>query len=101
MGSMHMFVPLLCFMSMLKFALRNVAADDGTHVMGTNTIGVITDNKSRNGKEEIVAIKMALEDFYQYSNQNFGLDLQIRNSHGDPLQAALAGLQSSVFFFFF
>ncbi|KAG4960756.1 hypothetical protein JHK87_037389 [Glycine soja] len=77
-------------MSMLKFALRNVAADDGTHVMGTNTIGVITDNKSRNGKEEIVAIKMALEDFYQYSNQNFGLDLQIRNSHGDPLQAALA-----------
>ena len=84
---MHKFVLLLCFVIMLKIALGNGAAD-GMHVKGI--IGVITDNNSRSGREEIVAIKMAVEDFYHYSNQRFGL--QIRYSQGDPLEAALAGL---------
>ncbi|RDY02385.1 hypothetical protein CR513_14159, partial [Mucuna pruriens] len=81
-GSMKRLVPLLCLVSML---LRNGI------VMGT--IGVITDKNSRKGKEEIVAIKMALEHFYQYTNQSFAL--HIANSHGDPLQAALAGQEPS------
>ncbi|KAG2372004.1 Glutamate receptor 2.8 Ligand-gated ion channel 2.8 Precursor [Vigna angularis] len=85
MGSLHVLVPLLCMMSS---ALGKASVDDGMHVKMKGTIGVITYNNSRNGKEEIVAVKMAMEDFYHYSNQSFGL--QIRDSHGDPLQAALA-----------
>ena len=89
--NMHKFIHLLCFVTILQIALGNGAAEegaDGMHVKGI--IGVITDNNSRSGREEIVAIKMALEHFYHYSNQRFGL--QIRNSQGDPLKAALAGL---------
>jgi len=87
MGSLHVLVLLLCLMST---ALGKTTVDDGMHVKMKGTIGVIADNNSRNGKEEIVAVKMAMEDFYHYSNQSFGL--QIRDSHADPLQAALAGL---------
>lgn len=95
---MHKFVPLLCFMTMLIFVFGNEADNyhegaAGMHVMGI--IGAIADNNSRNGKEEIVAIKMALEDFYHHSNQRFVLE--IRNSQRDPLQAALAGLYFSPF----
>ncbi|XP_027927943.1 glutamate receptor 2.8-like [Vigna unguiculata] len=85
MDSLQVLVPLLCLMST---ALGKTTVDDGMHVKMKGTIGVITDNNSRNGKEEIVAVKMAMEDFYHYSNQSFGL--QIRDSHADPLQAALA-----------
>lgn len=99
MGSMHMFVlDLLCFMTMLNFVSGNVPSDAGTHVKGT--IGVVTEKNSRKGKEEIVAIKMALDDFYHYSNQSFAI--QIRNSHGDSLQALLAGFYfSSLSSFYF
>ncbi|WVY99471.1 hypothetical protein V8G54_025541 [Vigna mungo] len=86
MGSLHMLVPLLCLMST---AFGKASVDDGMHAKKKGTIGLITDNNSRNGKEEIVAVKMAMEDFYHYSNQSF--DLQIRDSHADSLQAALAG----------
>ncbi|XP_017423557.2 glutamate receptor 2.8 [Vigna angularis] len=86
MGSLDVLVPLLCLMS--TTALGKTTVDDGMHVKIKGTIGVITDNNSRNGKEEIVAVKMAMQDFYHSSNQSF--DLQIRDSHGDPLQAALA-----------
>ncbi|XP_014500728.1 glutamate receptor 2.8-like [Vigna radiata var. radiata] len=78
-------VPLFCLMST---ALGKASVDDGMHAKMKGTIGLITDNNSRNGKEEIVAVKMAMEDFHHYSNQSF--DLQIRDSHADSLQAALA-----------
>lgn len=53
-------------------------------------IGAIIDNSSRIGKEERVAIEMAVEDFHATGNQR--LALHIRNSQReDPLQAALAG----------
>lgn len=101
-SNMHKFVHLLCFVTILlmKIALGNAAAgeggDDDMHVMGI--IGAIADNNSRIGKEEIVAIKIALEDFYHYTNQSFAL--QIRNSQGDPLQAALAGSYTYIFSLF-
>ncbi|XP_061348960.1 glutamate receptor 2.8-like [Gastrolobium bilobum] len=90
MESMLKFVPLICFMTMLKFVLGNAAAHpEGAGGMNfKGIIGAIADQNSRNGKEEIVAIEMALEDFYHYSNQRFVL--HIRNSQGDPLKAALA-----------
>ena len=92
METMHKFVPLLCLMTILKIVSGRGADHHegaaGMHVTGI--IGAIADNNSRSGKEEIVAIKMALDDFYHYSNQRFVLHIQ--NSQGDPLQAALAGL---------
>ncbi|PQP93856.1 glutamate receptor 2.8 [Prunus yedoensis var. nudiflora] len=51
-------------------------------------LGAIVDNSSRIGKEESVAMQIAVEDFLNTSNQR--LDLRIRNSQGDPLQAAIA-----------
>ncbi|KAL1350070.1 hypothetical protein AAHE18_07G200100 [Arachis hypogaea] len=85
MESMHKFVPLVCLiiiMSMVKIVL-------GTAIeVNKGIVGVVADYNDRSGKEEIVAIKMALEDFYHYTNQSFGL--HIRDSHGDPLKAALA-----------
>ncbi|KAJ1423134.1 Receptor, ligand binding region [Sesbania bispinosa] len=75
---------------MLNIVLGHAAAHHegaaGMNFMGI--IGAIADKNSRSGKEAIVAIKMALEDFYQYSNQRFVL--RIRNSQGDPLKASLA-----------
>ena len=52
-------------------------------------IGAIVDNSSRIGKEESVAMKMALEDFYVKFNQS--LVLHIRDSQRQPIQAALEG----------
>ncbi|CAB4277407.1 unnamed protein product [Prunus armeniaca] len=57
-------------------------------------IGAIIDNSSRIGKEERVAIEMAVEDFHATGNQR--LALHIRNSQReDPLQAALAAYISN------
>ncbi|KAK7257182.1 hypothetical protein RIF29_30965 [Crotalaria pallida] len=66
--------------------LGNTLAGESSAVKGI--IGVILDRSSRIGQEQAVAMNMALEDFYHYSNQSFVM--HIRNSQGDPLQAALA-----------
>ena len=55
----------------------------------TGVVGAIVDDSCRGGKEERVAIKMALQDFHQATNQS--LTLHMRSSRGDPMQAALAG----------
>ncbi|KAK7272564.1 hypothetical protein RJT34_29241 [Clitoria ternatea] len=91
--------PLLCAFNWAKTIVqkesgprpfRNVEShpEGGFNLNSTGIIEAIADKITRNGKEEIVAIKIALEDFYQYSNQRFVL--QIRNSQGDPLKATLA-----------
>ncbi|KAA8523967.1 hypothetical protein F0562_010602 [Nyssa sinensis] len=56
------------------------------HVKGT--VGAIVDYSSRIGKEEKLAMEMAIDDFYNYTNQS--LILQLKNSQGDPIKAALA-----------
>ncbi|KAK7313100.1 hypothetical protein VNO77_37511 [Canavalia gladiata] len=66
--------------------LGNTAADESSDVKGI--IGAILDSSSRIGQEQVVAMKLALEDFYQKSNQSFAL--HIRNSQGDPLLAAVS-----------
>ncbi|XP_052177247.1 glutamate receptor 2.8-like [Diospyros lotus] len=52
------------------------------------SVGAILDYSSRIGKEEKVAMEMAREDFYSRTNRS--IILQLENSHGDPIQAALA-----------
>ncbi|KAJ1442428.1 Solute-binding protein family 3/N-terminal domain of MltF [Sesbania bispinosa] len=83
---MHRFAFLLGFINIQIILIGNTAADKSSDVKGI--IGAILDCSSRIGQEQAVAMKMTLEDFYHYSNQSFSL--YIRNSEGDPLQAALA-----------
>ena len=52
-------------------------------------VGAIIDSTSRIGKEQKVALEMAMEDFCEFSNQSFLL--QIEDSHGEPIRAGLAG----------
>ncbi|KAJ1442429.1 Solute-binding protein family 3/N-terminal domain of MltF [Sesbania bispinosa] len=84
MEKMIRFAFLFGFMNIIL--LGNTTADESSDVKGI--IGAILDSSSRIGQEQAVALKMALEDFYHYSNQSY--NLYIRNSEGDPLQAALA-----------
>ncbi|KAA0066787.1 glutamate-gated kainate-type ion channel receptor subunit glur5 [Cucumis melo var. makuwa] len=51
-------------------------------------IGVIVDTSSRIGKEEILAMQMAVEDFNSFRNKSFSL--VIRDYKNDPNLAALA-----------
>ncbi|XP_008463715.2 glutamate receptor 2.8-like isoform X1 [Cucumis melo] len=65
---------------------RNASA---TMIVGEKgRIGAIVDVSSRIGKEEILAMHMAIEDFNSLSNQNFSL--VIRDTRNDPNLAALA-----------
>lgn len=52
-------------------------------------MGAIVNNSSRIGKEEQLAMEMAVQDFNNYTNQT--LVLHIRNSRGEPVTAALLG----------
>ncbi|KAF3442449.1 hypothetical protein FNV43_RR16365 [Rhamnella rubrinervis] len=58
---------------------------DNEHVVGI--VGAIVDHTSRIGKEEKVAMRMAMEDFYSITNQT--LILHIIDSQRDPMHAAL------------
>ncbi|KAG5046864.1 hypothetical protein JHK82_016232 [Glycine max] len=83
---MHKFAFLLWFISMHVIIHGNIAANESSDDKGI--IGAILDKSSRIGQEHAVAMKLALEDFYQKSIQSFSL--HIRNSQGDPLLAAIA-----------
>lgn len=58
-------------------------------------VGAIINADSRVGKEEIIAMEIALQDF---NNNKYSLMLFSRNSGGDPLQASATG---TLFFCFF
>ena len=100
--NMNAFPPLLSFMAILLFvAIKtsthgNAEITEGSH--GKRVIGAIIDSSSRIGKEQKVALQMAVEDFYEVSNQS--LLLQIEDSHGEPIRAGLAG-KSMYFLVFF
>ncbi|KAJ9671517.1 hypothetical protein PVL29_025292 [Vitis rotundifolia] len=66
--------------------LPGAAAEVGTGQMGS--IGVIIDNSSRIGKEEIVAMKLAIHDFNNKTNRQ--LDLHVRDSQSDPVLTLLS-----------
>ncbi|KAL6283571.1 hypothetical protein ACE6H2_014500 [Prunus campanulata] len=89
MDNFSAFLSFMAFVLLLKQILivdgiSDTTKDDG--FMGI--LGAIVDNSSRIGKEESVAMQIAVEDFFNKSNQR--LDLKIKNSQGDPLLAALA-----------
>ncbi|CAL8150958.1 unnamed protein product [Prunus armeniaca] len=89
MDNFSAFLSFMAFVLLLKqilivYGISDTTTDDGF----IGILGAIVDNSSRIGKEESIAMQIAVEDFINTSNQR--LDLKIRNSQGDPLQAALA-----------
>ena len=70
------------------------AADHGGISHSNGSIGVIVDYGSRVGKEEKVAMELAIDDFYKKTNQR--LVLRLRDSQGDPLRARLSGKISTI-----
>lgn len=70
----------------LQMATAHGKCDDHAKV----SIGAIIDYSSRIGKEEKVAMEIAMEDFNS-RYPNLHIDLLINSSHGEPIQAALAG----------
>ncbi|XP_011010292.1 PREDICTED: glutamate receptor 2.8-like [Populus euphratica] len=70
------------------FMLKKTAAE-GVQAKGIN-IGAIIDMSSRIGKEQRVAMEIAMEDFYGTGNQT--LVLHIRDSQRDPVCAAVAAM---------
>jgi hypothetical protein len=90
---MSAFPPLLSFMAILLFLAIKASTKGRAEITegsnGKRVIGAIIDSSSRIGKEQKVALEMAVEDFYEVNNQS--LLLQIEDSHGEPIRAGLAG----------
>ncbi|CAN1149318.1 Glutamate receptor 2.7 [Linum perenne] len=77
---------ILIAMASTTFLLATI-----TFTEAATRIGAIVDETSRIGKEQTLAMQMALQDLHDYStNKTFLLHLHIRNSSGEPLQAALS-----------
>lgn len=99
---MDRFPRLFSFLILVSLFTHNATVTGSTSTTENNSvmgiIGAIVDNSSRVGKEESVAMKMALEDFYNYYNQSFVL--HVRNSPRKFIQAAFEGnnIWSSVHF---
>lgn len=87
--SLHLFFfPLLLLLSVKATANGSfINATEKDLVAGV--VGAIVDQDSRLGKEEKIAMEMAIKDFYEKTNQRF--HLHIVNSQNDPVQAAFAG----------
>uniref|UniRef100_A0A2N9I1J8 Ionotropic glutamate receptor C-terminal domain-containing protein n=1 Tax=Fagus sylvatica TaxID=28930 RepID=A0A2N9I1J8_FAGSY len=88
-------LPPLCSILVLVFIFTHKATVNGSSNTTGNdkiigVIGAIVDNSSRIGKEQSVAMKLALDDFYDKFNQS--LILHIRDSQGEPIQAALEAM---------
>ncbi|KAK1581416.1 hypothetical protein Q3G72_005846 [Acer saccharum] len=89
------YLPLLTLLALVLIFAPNEAAEmveENNRVKGI--IGAIVDNTSRVGKEQRVAMEMAVHDFNEYSSNQTRLlvDLQLRNSWRQPFHAALAAL---------
>lgn len=87
----------LTFLAFVFLLAQEVTADhvgrtttvETDHVRGS--IGAIVDDSNRAGKEQKVAMDMAIEDFYDRTNQSYDFHMKICPGQ-QPYQQALAGL---------
>ncbi|KAI9178079.1 hypothetical protein LWI28_022476 [Acer negundo] len=84
---------LLLFLLILSNrATSNAEEDDvserNQHHERFISLGAIVDYNSRAGKEEKVAMKMAVDDFFGHGSHRPTVLLHVKNSRGDPLQTA-------------
>lgn len=89
---MEVLLYLLFFLSTLNYSNSQQALKPNNTTNGVvDIIGVIVDNSSRVGKEDLVAIQMAIEDFCNLQNHSCPA-FKFMTSQGQPTQAALAGM---------
>lgn len=83
------FLLVLVVLVLLDSRLIGVSSAAGDEEMKPGTIGAIIDGRTRVGKEVKVAMEMAMDDFFNQTQQK--LTLLVKNSHGEPVHAANAG----------
>lgn len=89
------------FLLLLRLVGSKAEADEGgdgcplTHQM--RNIGGVIDYSSRVGKEQKIAMEMALEDFSRSSNCSKQLLLLLEDSQGNSARAASTSKASPVF----
>lgn len=77
---------LLLFLSASVFLNLEQTATAGEGIIGASFV----DNNTRIGKEEMVAMEMAIEDICNQTNHC--LALQVKDSQGEAALATLAGM---------
>ncbi|GJN00710.1 hypothetical protein PR202_ga17908 [Eleusine coracana subsp. coracana] len=78
----------------LALALLILLSSSSTAVASSMRVGVVLDLTSDAGKKSLTCINMALDDFYAaHANATRRVDLRVRDSRGDVVTAAHAGLQ--------
>ncbi|KAF2287349.1 hypothetical protein GH714_039701 [Hevea brasiliensis] len=77
---------LFCFLAIVLMFTQKLIAADGNEI----NVGAILDETCRIGKEERVAMQLAIEDFNGDNTNRSLIQLLIRYSHREPFQAALA-----------
>ncbi|KAL5736445.1 hypothetical protein ACOSQ2_031233 [Xanthoceras sorbifolium] len=87
-----MYLPLFSFLALVVLIFATDEQIVAMEMEGKSIIGAIVDNSSRVGKEQRVAMEMAVHDFNEYNNQSRLVRLQLRNSWREPVQAALAAI---------
>ncbi|XP_040989999.1 glutamate receptor 2.8-like [Juglans microcarpa x Juglans regia] len=90
---MDTFPSFTAFFALVLLLSQKATADNGRiTASGTDNvrgiIGAIVDNSTRIGKEQKVAMEMAIEDVHDRTSQSYAL--RMKNSHGEPYRAALA-----------
>ncbi|XP_059661465.1 glutamate receptor 2.9-like [Cornus florida] len=87
----HLFFTIMA-LALFTYPQKVIAYQGMNHTTATNLvkgiIGAIVDYTSRIGKEERVAMEMAIDDFNSLTNQT--LTLRVMNSQGETFQAGLA-----------
>lgn len=63
----------------------------GEHKSGNLSLGAVADLTSLAGKQEGVAIQVAVNDFYDRARIQQYPNLYVENSRGDPIRAASSG----------
>lgn len=92
---MNTFPSFTAFLALVLLLSQKATADNGRNTaLGIDNVrgilGAIVDNSTRIGKEQKVAMEMAIEDFYDKTSESYALHM--KNSHGEPYRAALAGI---------
>ncbi|GAB4827036.1 hypothetical protein Ancab_033916 [Ancistrocladus abbreviatus] len=82
---------VLLVFCLLQFSGTTASAKAANNVTAIN-IGVIVNENSRIGKEQKVAVQIAADNFNSKSD-HLKLSLHLRNSDGNPLQAASAAVE--------
>lgn len=91
---------LRCIIILILLFSPYVAVNEnrGEHRPGElRSIGGIVDYLSASGKEEKIAMEMAIDDCCAYAPLHCGVTLHLMNSGNDPLTAASSGKISSSF----